>query len=192
MWFSQPRLFFTCNQCGECCREMDVPLSHRDLLQLAAAMPDSPPTHYVRLRPSHQLHPEALLLEGNYHLLFLQRKTTQDECAFLSSEGSCLNYEARPRACRSFPFQYTRSHYLQIIPEIDFLYQNFCSKDPVSRQALREAGAHLVKADREFAEYQALIQRWNRTVARIHTRQTLEHLIVFFQTHTPASAPNSG
>ena len=160
---------------------MDVPLSHRDLLQLATAMPDRPPSDYVRLRPSHQLHPEALLLEGDYQLLFLQRKTTQDECTFLSPEGSCLNYEARPRACRSFPFQYARSQYLQIIPEIDFLYQNFCSKDPVSRQALREAGAHLVEADQEFAEYQILIQRWNRSVARKHTRQTLAYLILFFQ-----------
>lgn len=182
MWWIQPRLYFSCNQCGECCREMDVPLSHRDLLQLARAHPDRVPADYVRKHRSHPMHPEALLLEGDYFILYLQRRDSDDACVFLGQEGQCLNYPARPRACRTFPFDQTANGLLRIMPDIDFLYQDFCDKQRVSKEDLREARKQLKHSDQEFHRYHDIVERWNRLVARKPDRQTLVHFLEFLLT----------
>ncbi len=182
MFFFQPRLHFSCNQCGECCREMDVPLSHLDLLQLAQAHPQLSPHDYARLHRSHPMHPEAVLLNGDYYILFLQRRESDDACVFLGEQGSCNNYPARPRACRSFPFDQTRNGLLRIMPDIDFLYQDFCDKDPVQKADLQAAKLHLSSSDQEFFRYHEVVERWNRMVDRKPARQNLQAFLEFVLT----------
>lgn len=182
MWWIQPRLHFACNQCGECCRAMDVPLSHYDLLQLARAHPDRSPSDYVYRHRSHPMHPEALLLEGDYFILYLQRRTADDACIFLGAEGQCLNYSARPRACRTFPFDQHPNGLLRIMPDIDFLYLDHCDKDPLSKQTLKQIRQEIKTSAQEFSHYHEIVERWNRRVARKPERQTLPHFLEFLFT----------
>ncbi|PIQ25875.1 hypothetical protein COW36_22325 [bacterium (Candidatus Blackallbacteria) CG17_big_fil_post_rev_8_21_14_2_50_48_46] len=182
MWFIQPRLNFACNQCGECCREMDVPLSHADLIQLRQAHPQAEPESFVRKHRSHPMHPEAVLLDQNYFILYLQRRESDDACVFLGEQGQCLNYPARPRACRSFPFDQQPNGRLRIMPDIDFLYQDYCDKTPVEKMALQEARKHLASGNDEFHRYHQIVERWNRRVERKQNQQTLTHFLSFLLT----------
>ena len=34
MWFLRENILFGCNKCGECCKNMDVPLTHYDIHRL--------------------------------------------------------------------------------------------------------------------------------------------------------------
>lgn len=160
---------------------MDVPLSHLDLLQLAQAHPQLSPHDYARLHRSHPMHPEALLINDDYFLLFLQRRESDDACVFLGEEGDCTNYPARPRACRSFPFELDHRGLLRVIADTE-VYPDFCDQDPVSKADIQEAKQHLAVADQEFERFHTVADRWNRRASRKPAEQTLEAFLAFLLT----------
>ena len=80
-----------CRACANCCREPRVNLSHCDIETLARylGMPtEQVVTEYTNPDPEDR---ETIL------------RQTKDGCVFLKG-NLCTVYEARPRACREFPY----------------------------------------------------------------------------------------
>ena len=165
----QPPLYFSCNQCGACCRNFYIPLSHLDVLRLLAAHPETPLESLFLLRPAEAAHAEALLIAGEWWHLLLQRR--DEACTFLDAEGRCGSYESRPRACRSFPFELAPTGLLQILPDAVELWEKQCDHDRVAKPVLRQARHETRLFGDEFADYCALVERWNRWA----TKQPPEH-----------------
>ena len=101
-------LRFRCTACGNCCRDLRVPLTDADLRRLveATGLPaieivDWVPTAAVDLVGE----PESLLVldhENGYAMMALAQR--DKACRFLGSDQRCAVYEARPANCRLYPF----------------------------------------------------------------------------------------
>lgn len=99
------RISFHCTQCGNCCRHVkySVPLETLDLFRL---------TQFL-IRQGNELYGmEAVLLqytspqyltENGYPIFFLNSTGPEDECIFFK-DGLCSIQQAKPRACRLYPF----------------------------------------------------------------------------------------
>jgi uncharacterized protein len=80
-----------CRACSNCCREARVNVSRRDVEMLArhlAMTPEEVATEFTVADPEDR---EPIL------------RQTKDGCVFLKG-NFCTVYEARPRACREFPY----------------------------------------------------------------------------------------
>jgi Fe-S-cluster containining protein len=80
-----------CKTCANCCREPRVSVSHQDIYRLSV---------YLDMTPE-QVLKEYTIADAEDRQTILRQ--TKDGCVFL--DGSlCLVYEARPLACREFPY----------------------------------------------------------------------------------------
>lgn len=175
----QRPVYFGCNQCGHCCRDFLIPLSHQDILRLLDAWAGQTPETLFLLRPAEPSDVEALLFGGEWVHLLLQRR--HDACVFLGEDGRCGSYESRPRACRTFPFDLGRFGQVRILPDAEDIYRQRCDRGPAQRVAapvLRQARQqHRLGCD-EFAQYRELVDRWNRwAVKQPPERQQLSAFI---------------
>lgn len=183
MLLFQPPLYFHCNQCGACCREFYIPLSHIDVLRLLVAYPEAAPEELFLLRPVDPPDIEALLLEGSFWHLMLQRR--EDACRFLLEDGRCGTYESRPRACRTFPFDQAPLGLLRILPDAQTVYRQRCDharSDRVQRPMLKEAAGETRLGSREFSEYREMVARWNAWAsAESPAERTLERFLAMIR-----------
>ena len=179
MVFFQKTLYFSCNQCGACCREYQIPVSHVDVQRLLAAHPDQPIKALFRLRPAPPDDAEAILIEQTYWHLLLQRHA--EGCLFLQTDGRCGSYDSRPQACRTFPFDRKRG-LIQILPDALPAYEVHCDRERVPKTMIKQAHQDNLDGSRHFNAYRNLISRWNQWVAQTPERQTLEQFIAFMQT----------
>lgn len=184
--FFQKRLYFSCNQCGACCREFAIPLSHHDMLRLLAAHPELAPEALFRLRPAPPDDAEALLLEGETWHLLLQR--AENACLFLDSDNRCGSYESRPQACRTFPFDPAPFGRVQILPAAELVWENRCDHDPVPKAMLRQARIDNHLGSEQFADYREVVSRWNAWATNAPERQHLADFLAFIR-HLDALAP---
>ena len=88
---------FQCSRCGDCCRNVkeSVIVEPLDLFRIArffGKTTDDVMEEYTT----------ALRLAWGYPMLTLKIKQHMDACVFLRA-GKCGIYEARPRACRTYP-----------------------------------------------------------------------------------------
>lgn len=174
--FSKP-LRFGCNQCGECCRQVQVPLSHADVLRLAERFSKQPLTLWLQLHPIEPSHPEAVWIEGRPVLLTLRTRLPEGGCRMLV-ENQCGIYEDRPGVCRSFPFA-RRGRELRIAPEFELLVELACDKTPFHGE--REIRQQMDATDRDFARFRQLARLWNAETANRPEAQTITGMIEFFR-----------
>ena len=80
-----------CKACANCCREPRVNISCRDIESLARFL-GMPPEQVVK---------ECTIVDPADREPILRQ--TKDGCVFLDG-NRCMVYEARPRACRDFPY----------------------------------------------------------------------------------------
>jgi Fe-S-cluster containining protein len=80
-----------CKACANCCREPSVNVSRRDIEALA---------RYLDM-PAEQVIKEYTIQDPDDRETILRQ--TNDGCVFLDG-NLCMVYEARPRACREFPY----------------------------------------------------------------------------------------
>lgn len=92
-WYHEG-LRFECTQCGNCCRNHGeysfVYLAEADLEALAA---------HLSL-PREEILERWCTSDGGWTVLRMDRPA----CPFLSAEGGCQVYPARPKQCRTWPF----------------------------------------------------------------------------------------
>jgi len=96
----------TCAQCGSCCCEPIIELTHHDLRRLVNGV-KIPAENLIKLYDSSELNPDGedndwIKLSYGKRKLGL-RKKRNGECIFLSESRQCIAYEARPLSCRIFP-----------------------------------------------------------------------------------------
>jgi Fe-S-cluster containining protein len=80
-----------CQKCANCCREPRVSVSGQDIDALARYL-EMPPEHIIK---------EYTVVDRDDRETILRQ--TEGACVFLDG-NLCMVYEARPRACRDFPY----------------------------------------------------------------------------------------
>jgi Fe-S-cluster containining protein len=101
-------LSFRCTACGNCCRDLRVPLTTADLRRLvehtgraAADVVEWLPTSEVDLTGE----PGSLVvLQSPVQRSLMALAQRAGACRFLAADASCSVYEARPASCRLYPF----------------------------------------------------------------------------------------
>ncbi|HET7540851.1 MAG TPA: YkgJ family cysteine cluster protein [Polyangiaceae bacterium] len=101
-------LRFRCTGCGNCCRDLRVPLTTADVRRLTDATA-RPAAQFVAWLPSREVdligEPGSLVLlehEAGHALMVLAQH--DQACVFLGPDERCAVYAARPGNCRVYPF----------------------------------------------------------------------------------------
>lgn len=80
-------------------------------------------------------------------------------CRLLGADNRCSVYAARPRDCRTFPFDFGLPHARRELTLLPLASCEFGRASEHDERALRSADEARWA---ELAEYQALVARWNR------------------------------
>jgi Fe-S-cluster containining protein len=101
-------LGFRCTGCGNCCRDLRVPLTHADVQRLVEAT-GRPASQIVAWLPTREVdligEPGSLVLldhAAGHALMALAQQG--GACVFLGADERCGAYSARPGNCRLYPF----------------------------------------------------------------------------------------
>lgn len=156
-------LAFRCTSCGVCCRQLRVALTAHDVLRLTSAT-RLPLSELVEWLPPEAVDPESdphafVELDVGRRLLVLAH--AHGGCRLLGSDDRCQAYVARPRDCRTFPFDVgapdERGHRrLALLQLVD------CAYDRDGHEERERLIAEDAARGRELADYQVFVARWNR------------------------------
>jgi Fe-S-cluster containining protein len=156
-------LSFRCTACGNCCRDLRVPLTSADLRRLVERSGEMASQIVAWLEP------EAVDMTGEpgSFVVFPQRRALMTlahrhaACRFLGTDQRCGVYEGRPASCRLFPFAPSFGprgglRRLRLLPGTACDHANDGRNDP---HALRIAD------QQRWAEHEAYlvqVSSWNR------------------------------
>jgi len=156
-------LRFRCTGCGNCCRDLRVPLTTADLSRLVAATA-LPARELVDWQPSAAIdltgEPGSLVqLARGPSAMLLQHR--DGACRFLADDQRCSVYDARPATCRLYPFDATFGarggiRRLRLLGGTECDYARDGHNDA---HALRAADASRWQ---EHVAYLEQVRRWNR------------------------------
>lgn len=169
---------FRCTGCGNCCRDLRVAVTALDVSRLAATTRESPSALVDWLAPEAvdmTGEPESFVEFGEGRRLMVLRHR-DGACRLLGADNLCRVYDARPRDCRAFPFDFTPPGSDPVGPRPQPRRLGLLPLSPLSREAPAsrcdyaidgandEAALALEDQARwaELRDYQALVARWNR------------------------------
>lgn len=160
-------LAFRCTLCGNCCRDVRVPLTHLDLARLVLA------TGRTSGDLIEWLSADAVNLEGEPETLvrlgeglrLMVLRHAGGSCALLAADERCGAYAARPLPCRTYPLvaSFGRRGGLR---RLRLLGGTECDFARDARVDVRELRADTRAQAAELAEYATLVQDWNRRQRR--------------------------
>lgn len=176
-WFKE-KIFFSCNQCGECCREMDVPLTHFDIARIVDSKTDFDIEMFVTLHPSSEKSLDAILLYGEYQEMYLSNKLSDNTCLFLK-ENICSIYQHRPNSCRTWPLSKNIKNQLEIDNIAQKLVDLACDKKRFKDH--KNISEIINEGIEELKIYRELVKKWNIHVKNNLENQTLEKFYSFFR-----------
>ena len=173
-------VYFGCNQCGDCCREMRIPLSHEDLLRIAATRPQEPLEDWLYVYPVEDTHPDGVRLNGQMGLLLLRQR--DGACVFLR-DNACGIYGVRPRVCRIWPLEKPPrgERPLRVAPQHELLVKLACDRTPMDAAEQREVLQEIEAIARAYRQYDWRIQEWN---ARATPEDGLQEFVAFLRDKT--------
>lgn len=174
-WFKE-KIFFSCNQCGDCCKDMDVPLSHIDIIRLSQANTGLDYEMFITLHPADKNNPDSVLLYGEYQELYLTNKLSDNSCLFLK-DNVCSIYEFRPASCRTWPLSKNIKNKLFIDDIALKLVNTACDKKRFKDHD--KAREDIEKGIKDVKEYRDLVNEWNICVLENPEKQTLENFVDF-------------
>ncbi len=164
-------LGFRCTQCGNCCRDLVVPITGADLRRLVRATGHAPADLVDFLTPEQvdmTGEPQSFsLLDVGRRVMALRRHRHHHDddtlsCQFLDANEGCSVYDARPRACRVFPFDASFGRRggvrrLRLLPGTD------CQHELNGRVSPRSLHHEHTALSRELSEYSQFLDTWNQT-----------------------------
>jgi len=158
-------LRFRCTGCGNCCRDLRVPLTDADLRRLTDAT-GLPASEIVAWLPTDAVdligEPGSLvLLDHDAGLALMVLAQREGACVFLGAHERCGVYDARPDNCRLYPFAASFGR-RGGIRRLRLLGGTECDH---ARDGDNDAHALRRVDERRWAEHRSyleLISRWNR------------------------------
>lgn len=158
-------LRFRCTGCGNCCRDLRVPLTDADLRRLIDATGRSA-SEIVAWLPTDTVdligEPGSLVSLGHdTGLALMVLAQRESACVFLGAHERCGVYEARPGNCRLYPFtaSFGRRGGIRRLRLLGGTECDHARDGDNDAHALRRAD------ERRWAEHRSyldLISRWNR------------------------------
>lgn len=99
------KIRFRCTLCGACCRHVKqtVPLDSLDVFRITKHLRDIGLDIFCTDQFLAEFAEPELLNECGYFVYFLKSVGEQESCIFLN-ENRCAIQDAKPRACRLYPF----------------------------------------------------------------------------------------
>lgn len=164
-------LDFRCTGCGNCCRDLRVAVTHRDVARLAGATGE--PVHAL----VDWLAPDEVDMSGepgSFVELSLGRRLMvlahrAEQCRWLDESFRCRVYAARPIDCRLYPFSIEpcpdgNSIALSLLSFTSCDSPGTADLEPPQSDSISERALALRDEARwsELTEYQGLVARWNR------------------------------
>ncbi len=157
-------LDFRCTSCGNCCRNLRVAITARDLTRLLRATQRGPGDLVAFLAPDEvdMTGEPASFIELGVGRRLMVLAQEQGACRLLGPDDRCGSYEARPRDCRAFPFDFGLPRATPGARRLRLLPLDGC--DYAQGGAHQERELRDADAERwaELSEYQAFVARWNR------------------------------
>ena len=158
-------LRFRCTSCGNCCRDLRVPLTQADLRRLVDTT-GRPAAEFVAWLPSAAVdltgEPGSLVVLDHVEGRVLMTLAHRDgACASLGADQRCTVYAARPASCRLYPFapSFGRRGGLRRLRLLSGTRCDYARDGHNDPHALREAD---LERWAEHRTYLAQIQAWNR------------------------------
>lgn len=161
---------FRCTECGNCCRGLRVPVTHRDVQRLAGQLGAGNLAAWLEWLSPAQVdmtgEPECFVrLREGRRLLVLG--APEGACVFLGDDQRCRVYARRPLSCRASPLRAGWGPegrlQLQLLEGVardgaapvvcEYATDGLVDPAAVYRAELDERA--------ELASYAALVQRWN-------------------------------
>jgi Fe-S-cluster containining protein len=158
-------LRFRCTSCGNCCRDLRVPLTDADLRRLIDRTSRSA-TEFVAWLPTNAVdligEPGSLVLldhQAGHALMVLAQR--DGACVFLGASEHCGVYDARPGNCRLYPFSasFGRRGGVRRLRLLGGTECDYARDGHNDAHALRRADEQRWA---EHRSYLAQISRWNR------------------------------
>ena len=158
-------LRFRCTGCGNCCRDLRVPLTAADLRRLVDASGETAAQIIAWLEPDAvdmTGEPESMvLLDHSTRRALMTLAQRASACRFLGADERCDVYSARPASCRLYPFEPSFGRRggvrrLRLLPGTECDYARDGHNDP---HALRVADEQRWA---EHRQYLAQVDVWNR------------------------------
>jgi len=146
---------YDCLHCGKCCTSFGVCVTPFDILRISKAT-GTKPTEFLSVipePPERERTEPAILMEGQRSLIIL-KWNGEMVCTFHSDLG-CAIYAARPRLCRTYPFNLT-SEQLEDMKSRACPIRWLPKDKKVYLKDLREY-------QKELAAYGKIADEWNRT-----------------------------
>lgn len=158
-------LRFRCTGCGNCCRDLRVPLTDADLRRLVEATGRAP-SELVAWLPTSAVdligEPGSLVqLEPGAGLSLMVLAQSEGACALLGADERCRVYDARPANCRLYPFAASFGR-RGGIRRLRLLGGTDCDH---ARDGANDAHALRRADERRWAEHRSFLARishWNR------------------------------
>jgi len=179
MWFNKDKILFACNKCGECCRDMDIPLTHYDIFRIIKSKKIEP-HDFIAFKPAVEGDIYALWLYSEYQVLYLANKESDNSCIFLEN-NQCTIYSQRPNSCQTFPFYKTSLNKLTIAMTAEEMVERHCDKKNFKER--RKTLKVIDQGISEVLEYEKLIKSWNKEVRDNIEKQTLSKFIQYLENY---------
>ncbi len=162
----------TCAQCGSCCTDPIIEVTHHDLRRLVdhLKIPADTLIKLYRVSDFNEVD-ENDLIELSYGKRKIALRKNQDgTCIFLTKNKTCSAYKARPLSCRTFPIDVLLDEDNDIIDlELsDVIRDKFirCKRHQGKGASFKDFITLSHKTRDETASYWRKVKRWNRKTER--------------------------
>jgi Fe-S-cluster containining protein len=156
-----------CSQCGNCCRDPFIELTHHDIKRLVKhtkLTADKLVTLYGPSDLDSKDEHEWVHLSYGKRLIGLPKKRNGN-CMFLSDDNSCGAYEARPMACHLFPLDpiINNDVRLESVELSNVIKDGFieCSRSKGKGRSFENYSATASMAQKEYESYCNKVDKWN-------------------------------